>query len=90
MRREVIPKMRDSAITLVIGPDFAGSQFDVDFAVQIGASVLLEKPLLVVVPKGRVLPPKLVTIADRIIEMTDDDAATGEAIRQFMTDFARQ
>jgi hypothetical protein len=90
LRKELIPKMRDSAVTLIIGPDLERSDFDIDFAVQIGAAILLEKPLLVVVPEGRVLPPKLAAVADRVIVLREEKAATQDEIRQFMIDFAKQ
>lgn len=93
IRAELIPKMADSAVITMIAPDI-GAEFDVDFAVQIGAAVLLEKPLLVLLPEGRTPPPKLARIADRIITV-DLDSARGQQnveteLKKFFTDFARQ
>ena len=94
MRARLIPKMKDSASVLMIAPSI-DEKFDVQFALQIGAAILLEKPLILLVQRGRIIPPKLRAIADRIIE-TDLDHATldqGEIqkqIRQAMTDFGKQ
>lgn len=94
MRARLIPKMRESASVLMIAPNLS-EKFDIEFALQIGAAILLEKPLILLVPAGRVIPPKLRAIADRIIE-ADLDRATMDAadiqkqIRQAFTDFGKQ
>lgn len=90
VRTITVPKMRDSSTVLLISPAM-DSKFDVQFAVQIGAAVLLEKPLLVIAMTGRPVPPKLERIADRII-YTDgvDDPNTKADIEKFMNDFGRQ
>ncbi len=88
--RKTVKQMQDSAVTLVIGPDILNPP-DIDFLLQIGASVLMEKPLLVVVPEGRTLPPKLERIADRVIVADyKDGERIQEAIKRFMTDFGLQ
>jgi hypothetical protein len=90
VRTETIPKMRDSATVLLIAPSM-DSKFDVQFAVQIGAAVLLEKPLLVIAMIGRPVPPKLERIADRIIYTSGvDDPSTKDEIAKFMNDFGKQ
>jgi hypothetical protein len=92
VRETLVPKMAESETVLVISPDFG--TFDVEFALQIGASVLLEKPLLVVLPEGRVMPPKLERIADRIITV-DLLSERGpqhiqDELKRFFTDFRKQ
>ena len=69
-------------------------KFDIEFALQIGSSILLGKPLILLLHSGRVVPPKLRAIADRIIE-TDLDASMDapeiqKQIAQAMIDFGRQ
>ena len=94
MRARLIPKMRGSASVLMIAPRM-GEKFDISFALQIGASILLEKPLILLVDRSRTIPPKLRAIADRIIE-TDLDKVTmnqeeiQQQIRQAMADFGKQ
>jgi hypothetical protein len=93
IRENMIPKMRDSAKVLVIAPDIS-SEFDVAFAVQIGASVLLEKPLIVVVDEGRTVPPKLERIADRIVyadlKTTFGRQRVEQEMLRFFDDFGKQ
>jgi hypothetical protein len=85
----MLPKMRESATVLVLAPTVG--KFDVQFAVQIGAAILLEKPLLVIMPTGQTVAPKLARIADRII-YTDGpgDPRTQDDIKKFMDDFGKQ
>jgi len=94
MRKRLIPKMRDSASVLTIAPDM-GTEFDIEFALQIGASILMEKPLILLADRSRTIPPKLRAIADRIIEtdlnnMTMDAPEIQEQLRQAVTDFGKQ
>lgn len=94
MRARLIPKMRDSASVLMIAPDM-NTSFDIEFALQIGASILLEKPLILLVHQGRNIPPKLRAIADRIIEtnlddLTMDAPAIQKQLKQAFDDFGKQ
>lgn len=94
MRARLIPKMADSAHVLMIAPNMS-EQFDIEFALQIGASILLEKPLILLVDKTRTIPPKLRAIADRIIEtdldnMTMDAPAIQQQLQQAFDDFRKQ
>jgi hypothetical protein len=93
VRNDLIPKMKASASVLLIAPDIS-TPFDVQFAVQIGASVLLEKPLVLIVEGNRTVPPKLERVADRIIraDLSTERgmAAVDEEIARFMTDYGRQ
>lgn len=94
MRRRLIPKMKDSASVLMIAPNMS-EKFDIEFALQIGASILLEKPLILLVDRTRTIPPKLRAIADRIIEtdldnVTMDSEAIQKQLAQAMKDFGKQ
>jgi hypothetical protein len=92
MRRRLIPDMKSSAHILMIAPSL-NAEFDIEFALQIGACILLEKPLIVLVHPNRTIPPKLKAIADRIIEVDLSDPennAAGNQIRQALTDFGKQ
>ena len=94
MRARLIPKMRESASVLMIAPKMEG-KFEIEFALQIGASILLEKPLILLVDRTRTIPPKLRAIADRIIEtdldkVSMDSADLQNQIRQAVADFGKQ
>jgi len=74
-RRETLPKLMDSAIFMAIGTD--PGVFDVQMATQLGAAIMADKPLLLVVPRGRSISAHLRRVADEVIddwEPTDKDA----------------
>jgi hypothetical protein len=91
LRKNLIPKMRGSQQILMLAPDI-GNKFDIDFAVQIGATILMEKPLLLIVYPGRTVPPKLRAIADQIVEIEDgeSDDVVQERIRLAVVQLERQ
>ena len=69
----VVQAMRDSAC---VAPIWSGD-VDANLAGEIGAAVLLDKPVVLVVMAGVRIPEKLVQVADRIVEssgLTTDEA----------------
>lgn len=62
---ELIPKLRDSAASLSIIPE---GEPDVKFSVELGLSIMLDKPIIAVVKPGTKIPSKLALVADHIIE----------------------
>lgn len=65
-RRELFPKMRRSTLVMTIL-----GEPDPKLCLEIGAAILLDKPILVIVPQGRRLPLALRTIANKIVEVGD-------------------
>lgn len=63
--REMFPAMKGSAVSLVIAPE----KPDAKLALEIGAAILFDKPLLIVVPRGRSVPARLRRIADAVVEI---------------------
>ena len=63
---ELVPKLVDSALTVSIVPD---GDADIKFAVELGLSIMLGKPIILAVPAGTKVPDKLVQIADEIVEL---------------------
>lgn len=43
---------------------------DIKFAVELGLSIMLDKPIIAVVEPGQEIPGKLRAVADRIVEWT--------------------
>lgn len=64
VQREVVDKLRDSACAVTI---FTG-KVDWKLAIETGAAVLLDKPIILCVAPGTRIPDKVVRIADHIIE----------------------
>lgn len=71
-RRELLPKLRRSQAFLSICPS-AEDEPDLQFALELGLAVLLDKPILAVVPKGRTCPPGVARIAHIVLENVDID-----------------
>lgn len=65
VRKTLLPMLDESAICAVLGPD-VGS-VDVKIAVELGAMILMEKPILVIALPGRRVPDKLRMVADDIV-----------------------
>jgi nucleoside 2-deoxyribosyltransferase len=88
VRRELIPKIRESAVTVSLVPN---GDTDVKFAVELGFSIMLGKPIILIVTPGTRVPDKLVQIADEIVEVADisapaDGARIAEAIHRIIGD----
>lgn len=66
-RRDALPKIMSSAVTLSV---YAGSgdDFDVKQATELGAMLLLDKPLILVCTPGSTVPSRLRRAADVVIE----------------------
>ena len=76
-RDKVLPQLGSSQIFLSFAAP--GDEFDVQQACQLGAAILLGKPLVVAVPPGRRISPQLERAADAVLwdfDATDTDAAT--------------
>lgn len=71
---ELVPKIRDSAVTVSLVPK---GQTDVKFAVELGFSIMLDKPIIAVVLPGTKVPSKMVAVADEIVEGDFDDPTFG-------------
>lgn len=65
VRTTLVPMLDESAISIMLGPDVGSA--DVKFAVELGMSILLDKPIMVVALPGRKVPDKLRMLADAIV-----------------------
>lgn len=82
--RETVSMLAASAVSLAV---YSG-QVDGKLALELGASVLLDKPIIMVVASGSKVPEKVVRVADRIIEADmDDPAGAAERIRAALSTF---
>lgn len=72
IRAELVPMIEDSACTVSIVPS---GEVDIKFAVELGVSIMLDKPIIAVVAPGAKVPAKLVAVADRILEVDPSDPA---------------
>lgn len=78
VRTELVPKLRESALTVSLVPR---GDSDVKFAVELGMSIMLDKPIIAVVAPGAKVPDKLVQVADLIVEGDVTDPGFGGRIQ---------
>lgn len=64
--KDVLPKIEQSSYFLAIAPG-GPAEADVKMATEIGMCILLDKPLIVLAPKGRPVAERLLRIADHVI-----------------------
>lgn len=73
VQRELVPMIKDSAVTISLVPK---GPADIKYAVELGLSIMLDKPIIVAVQPGTQIPAKLAKIADEIVEL---DLSTSRA-----------
>lgn len=74
-RKHTITAMDESAFVVSIVPK--STDVDIKYAVELGAAIMMEKPIMAVVLPGARIPPKLRLIADLVVE-TDLDTDEGQ------------
>ena len=62
---DMVPKLESSAVSISLVPE--DGEGDVKFWVELGASIMLDKPILAVVLGGRRIPARLERVADEIV-----------------------
>lgn len=75
-RKDVLPHLLDSAVFLSLGTEIG--TFDVKQATELGAALLYDKRILLIVPKGRTVGVRLRRAADVVI----DDWESGDAVSE--------
>lgn len=63
---EMVPKMEGSAVVVSMVPQ---TEWDIKYAVELGAAVMMDKPIISVVRPGTPISAKLALISDHIIEI---------------------
>lgn len=86
VQNDVVPKMKGSAVCVNLAPQ---GETDIKFACELGLSIMLDKPIVLVCEPGQILPDKLLNIADKVVELDwkgNPNASTelGEAIADFV------
>lgn len=78
--KHMTPAMADSSYVITIAPT-KGIE-DVKIAVEIGFAILMDKPLIVFAPEGRIVAPKLLRIADHVVIGNMDTPAGREVMME--------
>jgi hypothetical protein len=76
VKSELFPKMEASRVFMAISPN---SEPDAKFCVELGAAIMYDKPIVVVVAQGREVAPGLRRIAHHIIDEVDLETPEGRS-----------
>jgi nucleoside 2-deoxyribosyltransferase len=90
VRDNLVPRIDDSAIVASLVPDDLVG--DVKYAVELGYSIMLDKPIVLIVGDRRTadrLPRKLRLVADRIVVADLTTTAGQETIADALHDLSR-
>jgi hypothetical protein len=87
---EMVPKLADSALVISMVPN-GRSEGDVKYWVELGASIMYDKPIIALVLGDTEIPPKLVKVADKVVRLPEGinpeaSDALAQAIREMMED----
>ena len=64
VHENLLPKLNASAFTVSLVPE---GEADVKYAVELGLSIMLDKPIVLVATEGQPLPERLLRVADKVI-----------------------
>lgn len=78
VRKDTVQGIADSAFVLNLVP--GDDDVDVKFAVELGLTILADKPLVLLAMPGRQIPPGLERVAHAVIQLDNDlDTEAGRA-----------
>lgn len=66
IRRSVIPLLEETAVTISLIPR---GETDIKFAVELGLSLMMDKPIIALVQPGMSIPGSLAAVAAEIVEV---------------------
>lgn len=78
-RNELVPKLKESAISISL---LTEGKTDIKFALELGMSIMLDKPIIAVVMPGVAVPPKIRAVADAIVEGDVNDPDFGDRLQE--------
>jgi hypothetical protein len=84
---DMLPKLQSSGAVISIAP--GEGEADVKYWVELGASIMFNKPLILTVFGDRPVPPKLLAVADEVVRLQDGVDPEGsrelaEAVKRVM------
>ena len=75
-KADMFPKLKGSALSLIIAADP-----DPKLCLELGAAILFDKPIVVLVPEGRVLPANLKRVASAVVEGDPSDPKVSQQMQ---------
>ncbi len=78
VRDELVPMIRKTQMTISLIPENL-DKVDLKFAVELGLSVMMDKPIIAVITPGMQVPGQLLRLADHIIEWDGEPTEASKA-----------
>jgi hypothetical protein len=75
---DLVPKLSESACTISLMPS---GETDVKFAVELGFSIMLDKPIIAVIEPGQKIPARMLRVVDAVVDGPLDAPDFGERLR---------
>lgn len=66
VQKNVVPMIEESAVTVSLVPT---GESDIKFAVELGLSIMMDKPIIALVSPGTKIPEALARVADELVEV---------------------
>lgn len=63
--KDLVPKISESGCTVSLMPR---GETDVKFAVELGFSIMLDKPIIAVIEPGQQIPARMLRVVDEVVE----------------------
>lgn len=85
--KELLPKLQTSSVVFSLVPR---GPADIKYAVELGLSIMLDKPIILVVSPGARVPAKLAKVADEILEGDITDPVGQNSLKDRITEAAKR
>lgn len=85
-RRDTVEKIAGSAAVAVLHTGATPEEVDVQAAVELGAAIYLDKPIVILAPPGATVPSGLLRVATRVVYADPDTGAGQRAIAEALED----
>lgn len=89
----LVPLIDSSELSVSICPTDP-ADIDIKFSVELGVSIMLDKPIITVVRPGTKVPEHLIRVSDRIVEIDIEQEGSSEklaaAIHQAIDDIGKE
>lgn len=86
---DLIPKVTSSAVTLALVPD-PETELDMKFCIELGACIMLDKPILGIAVPGQRIPERYLRVADEVLYIDLSTPEGQEELQQGLTSFMQR
>jgi hypothetical protein len=77
VRKDLVPKLEGSGAVISLVP--RSGDGDIKFWVELGAMIMMNKPIILVLEQGQEIPPKLRLVADEVVVIDDWDDVSADS-----------